>query len=298
MRDPAPAAVRLDAHAAQRLDDRRRPHSRLSRMPNTMAEKPTVSAHTAQSAGAFELKTSSFTLPVIRLFDADLEALALRLGAKVEKAPDFFRHTPVVIDLSELVKRQLTIALAPLIGLLRSYGMIPVGVRGGTREHAAAAEALELAVLRDAPTRRNSVASSTPAEPKTPAAPSKPIGPLTVADHPPPQQSDSAFMLITKPVRSGQRIYATGGDLSIIAPVSSGAELMADGNIHIYGTLRGRALAGMSGNLEARIFCHDLQAELISIAGNYRVSEGIPNELRGVPVQIFLDHNILRIEKL
>jgi len=99
-------------------------------------------------------------------------------------------------------------------------------------------------------------------------------------------------------VRSGQRVYAVGGDLSIIAPVSSGAELMADGNIHVYGPLRGRALAGMSGNLEARIFCHDLQAELISIAGHYRVSEGIPNELRGVPVQVFLEQKILRIEKL
>jgi septum site-determining protein MinC len=99
-------------------------------------------------------------------------------------------------------------------------------------------------------------------------------------------------------VRSGQRVYAAGGDLSIIAAVSSGAELMADGNIHVYGPLRGRALAGMKGNTAARIFCQDLQAELVSVAGHYRVSENIPRELRGVPVQIYLDQKILRIEKL
>jgi septum site-determining protein MinC len=99
-------------------------------------------------------------------------------------------------------------------------------------------------------------------------------------------------------VRSGQRIYAAGGDLSVVAAVSSGAELMADGNVHVYGPLRGRALAGMKGNTEARIFCQDLQAELVSIAGHYRISENIPPELRGMPVQIYLDQKILRIERL
>ena len=84
----------------------------------------------------------------------------------------------------------------------------------------------------------------------------------------------------------------------MVAPVSSGAELMADGNIHIYGPLRGRAIAGLKGNLEARIFCQDLQAELVSVAGHYRVSENIPPELKGMPVQIYLDHDVLRIEKL
>jgi len=84
----------------------------------------------------------------------------------------------------------------------------------------------------------------------------------------------------------------------VVAPVSSGAELMADGNIHIYGPLRGRAIAGLKGNLEARIFCQDLQAELVSVAGHYRVSENIPPELKGMPVQIYLDHDVLRIEKL
>ena len=103
---------------------------------------------------------------------------------------------------------------------------------------------------------------------------------------------------MTRPVRSGQRIYAAGGDLSVVGSVSSGAEVMADGNIHCYGPLRGRALAGTRGNTEARIFCSDLQAELVSVAGHYRVNENIPAELRGVPVQVYLDQNVLRIERI
>jgi septum site-determining protein MinC len=111
-------------------------------------------------------------------------------------------------------------------------------------------------------------------------------------------QPPAGFTLITRPVRSGQRVYAAGGDLSVVAPVSSGAELIADGNIHVYGPLRGRAMAGLNGNTQARIFCQNLQAELISVAGHYRVSENIPAEVKGGPVQIFLDHDVLRIEKL
>ena len=271
-----------------------------------MAEKPTSSTNASDGAGTFELKAASFTLPIIRLLDNDIETVASRLGAKVEKAPDFFRNTPVVIDLSDLARDQKPIALPPLVGLLRGYGMIPFGVRGANAEQTAAAEALDLAILRESYVRRTKsvgeLATETESEPvpatvsRASQVPGKPQAPTETAQ--PHITGQSGFMLVTKPVRSGQRIYAAGGDLSIIAPVSSGAELMADGNIHVYGPLRGRALAGMSGNMEARIFCHDLQAELISIAGHYRVSEGIPHELRGVPVQIFLDQKILRIEKL
>lgn len=272
---------------------------RSSLDPNDMAEKPTSSTTAADGAGTFELKAASFTLPIIRLLDNDIETVAFRLGAKVEKAPDFFRNTPVVIDLSDLPQNSEPIALPQLVGLLRGYGMIPFGVRGANAEQTAAAEALDLAILRDSYVRRTKSVGELATEAEPEFAPIKTSKASAETETVQPRTAGQpGFMLITKPVRSGQRIYAAGGDLSIIAPVSSGAELMADGNIHVYGPLRGRALAGMNGNLEARIFCHDLQAELISIAGHYRVSEGIPNELRGVPVQIFLDQKILRIEKL
>jgi septum site-determining protein MinC len=150
---------------------------------------------------------------------------------------------------------------------------------------------MELAILGDALLRRLGPATSGKARP-TPAAAEVTPGPA------PGGPQVSPFTLITRPVRSGQRIYAAGGDLSVVAAVSAGAELMADGNIHVYGPLRGRALAGMKGDTEARIFCQDLQAELVSVAGHYRVSENIPRELKGAPVQIFLDQKVLHIEKL
>jgi septum site-determining protein MinC len=103
--------------------------------------------------------------------------------------------------------------------------------------------------------------------------------------------------LITQPVRSGTQIYARDADLVVTAPVSAGAEIMADGNIHVYAALRGRALAGAGGDVEARIFCSRLEAELVSIAGNYLVSDQIPPEYRGLPVQIALVDDRLTIER-
>jgi len=246
-----------------------------------------VSAQTSAPVAAFELKAAGFTLPVIRLLGLDMDAVAEQLGAKVEQAPDFFRNTPVVIDLTGLTETAGEGQFPQLVGLLRGYGMIPFGVRGGTQAQHSAAEAMELAILGDALMRRAASAarpgqdSGQPQRSETEARPTP----------------TSGFTLITRPVRSGQRVYAPG-DLSVVAAVSAGAELMADGNIHVYGALRGRALAGMKGDTEARIFCQNLEAELVSVAGHYRVSENIPKELKGVPVQIFLDQMILRIEKI
>ncbi len=249
-----------------------------------MAVNPSSSV--PETPSAFELKAGAFTLPIIRLLDANMESVAEQLGVKVEQAPEFFRNTPVVIDLGGFPVAAGKVEFPLLVGLLRGYGMIPFGVRGGTKAQNAAAEAMELAILGETYTR-----AARPAEgaAKTAAAP---------REAKPAAGSRPIFKLVTRPVRSGQRIYAAGGDLSVVAPVSSGAELMADGNIHVYGPLRGRAMAGMQGDTDARIFTQDLQAELISVAGHYRVSENIPADLRGVPVQVYLDDKVLRIEKL
>jgi septum site-determining protein MinC len=224
-----------------------------------------------------------------------MDAVAAQIGAKVEQAPDFFHNTPVVIDLTGLTGVSGEVEFPLLVGLLRGYGMIPFAVRGGSPAQHAAAEAMELAILGDALVRRMGSAAGGRAGPRS--GPSE-AGPEAVPNPAPNSAQTGGFTLITRPVRSGQRIYAAGGDLSVVAPVSAGAELMADGNIHVYGPLRGRALAGMKGDTEARIFCQDLQAELVSVAGHYRVSENMPNELKGSPVQIFLDQKVLRIEKL
>ena len=243
---------------------------------------------------AFELKAAGFTLPVIRLLAGSMEAVAEQLGAKVEQAPEFFRNTPVVIDLAALPAGARDVEFPVLVGLLRGYGMIPFGVRGGTKSQNAAAEAMELAILSETLSR---VAKAKGAAPEPPQRARAETAPDAARDEP-QRRPSQGFNLVTRPVRSGQRIYAAGGDLSVVAAVSSGAELMADGNIHVYGPLRGRALAGMKGNAEARIFCQDLQAELVSVAGHYRISENFPPQLRGVPVQIYLDQKVLRIERL
>jgi septum site-determining protein MinC len=162
-------------------------------------------------------------------------------------------------------------------------------VRGGGAAQNEAARAMELAILGDSARAagRQQPAEGAQAEPQVDA----PVGD-DHGDHTP------VSMLVDRPIRSGQRLYAAGGDLTIVGPVSSGAELMADGNIHVYGPLRGRVIAGLKGDIGARIFCRSLEAELVSVAGHYRVSENIPMDLKGRSVQVFLDHEVLRIEPI
>ncbi len=244
----------------------------------------------SRAEAQFELKAGTFTLPVLRLLGTDMDAVARQLTSRVEQASGFFHNAPVVIDLKEVARDDVEVAFPLLVGLMRGLGMLPVGVRGGTRAQQQAAEAMELAVLAEQTVRRQAAE-----EPPPPAAP--------VQEPPPPPRplpmvAPARSLLITRPVRSGQKEYAKGADLIVLAPVSSGAEIMADGNIHVYAPLRGRAMAGAKGNMEARIFCHDLQAELVSIAGYYRVSEDLGPNIRGKAVQVFLKERTLIIEPL
>ncbi len=229
----------------------------------------------------FELKASAITLPVLRLFDTDMDRIGERLSHKIDQAPDFFHNAPIVIDLSALKSGDATVDFALLVGLIRGMGMIPVGVQGGNELQNEAAEMLELAILGNGGERK------TRPRPKP-----KPRVGANAGDG----DNGSGGLLVTRPVRSGQRLYARGGDLVVTAAVSSGAELFADGNIHVYGALRGRALAGVNGNASARIFCRKLNAELVSIAGRYKVSDSISREHWGDTVQIYLVDNRLIVE--
>ncbi|ESQ13197.1 MAG TPA: septum site-determining protein MinC [Chromatiaceae bacterium] len=276
-------------------------------------------AGASADAPILELKAAAFTLPVVRLLGLDMDAVEAQLAPKVQQAPGFFLHTPVVIDLTALSASDADVGFPQLVGLLRGLGMIPIGVRGGNAAQHEAAKAMELAILADVhkPRQRvvagdfdsSSAASTRPAaqfgskRASGAGAKPEPDRKPELARQPPSandarQQQSQILKLVDRPVRSGQRIYFPGGDLTVIAAVSSGAELMADGNIHIYAPMRGRVMAGLRGNTTARIFCQDLQAELVSVAGHYRVSENIPSELKGKCVQVFLDHDVLRIEPL
>ncbi len=236
-----------------------------------------------KQSSTIDLKASSFTLPVLTLIDADILSLSEQLGQKVKQAPEFFKNAPLVIDIGALASADVPIEFESLIEQISKLGMAPIGVRGGNRSQNAVAQSFGLALLADA--------RSTPPTEKKEAPPVK----QTVQQH---ASVKPSAMLVEQPVRSGQRIYAVDQDLIILAPVSQGAEVMADGNIHIYGALRGRALAGVKGDTNTRIFCQNLQAELVAISGNYQISEGLDESLRGKNVQIHLSDDSLLIEEL
>jgi len=225
----------------------------------------------------FDFKAGQFTVPTLVLRDLDIAALDEFLATHVARSPAFFDQAPVAIDLASLPSREQLADLPMIVGMLRGHGMIPVGVRGASEEQKAHALALELAVMPAA--RKASAASQTEA-PTAPAA----TAPRT--------------LVVEKPVRSGQRVYANAGDLVLLAGVSSGAEVMAEGHIHAYGALRGRAMAGVSGDTGARIFCRELGAELVSIAGRYRVSENLESRCLGRAVQISLSVEGLEFDLL
>ena len=233
---------------------------------------------------ALDIKAGSITLPILKLHTADLQFFRGQLEQKLEQAPELFRNAPILLDLGELDDPAgEALDFRALLDLLRELDLAPVGLRGGNPVQQHAAQAARLAVLAEIKPE-----GAVAAAPKGQGAPSRGKNP------PPPTPTKR----IDHPVRSGQRIYAAGGDLIVLAPVSHGAEIMADGNIHIYGSLKGRALAGVQGDLEARIFCSDLQAELIAIGGHYKISENLDESVRGRPVQVLLRDDSLIIQHL
>ncbi|HXH54452.1 MAG TPA: septum site-determining protein MinC [Gammaproteobacteria bacterium] len=247
----------------------------------------------------FQLKGGLYPLTALQLIGTNLLAFEEQLIAKIEQAPKFFYNAPVVIDLQKLTKPDAHIDYQQLVGILRSKKLIPIGIKGGTTEQQAAATLVGLPILQDS--SRNSAKTETTEDPSSSLAGKLPTSAeaLPAAD----QETDAEIRgsntkLITEPVRSGQQIYARGGDLIVLAPVSHGAELLADGHIHIYGPLRGRALAGVTGDETARIFCQYLEAELISIAGQYKISEDIEQSVWRMATYISLKEDRLHIRPL
>jgi len=208
-----------------------------------------------------------------------------------------------VLDLSHLPALPDIDTVRDLLERIRASGMLPVGLSYGTSENDALAQALGIPVFakfRAAYERAGAEAEPAPAPRETPRPPSREPARVERATPPPPSATAPATggQLHDKPVRSGQQVYARGRDLILTALVGNGAEVIADGSIHVYGALRGRALAGAQGDLSARIYCQEFHAELVSIAGQYRVFEDIPSELRGQPVQAWLDGDRLLLKKL
>jgi septum site-determining protein MinC len=183
--------------------------------------------------------------------------------------------------------------MAELGRRLRQHDLVPIGVQNGTEEQYRAAVNAGWSIFPEG----RATALREPAVPAPAATPEGDAGDAEGGGDA-AEGSPSPARLLTQPVRSGRQIYAQGGDLVVMASISPGAELLADGHIHVYGALRGRALAGVSGDRSARIFCRSLEAELVSVAGYWQVREDIPESLIGKPAQIRIDGDRLAIEPL
>ena len=240
----------------------------------------------ASAPTSFEIKSAQLPLVALLLKTADLGQLAEEMTQRYGDIPDFFDHDPLLVDLSPLQAGEQAdspVDFPALVSLLRRFRLAPVAVRGGNDAQAAAAELAGLMPAQDATVQR-SAAARTPEAPVQQAAPAAPA-PVSA---PVPTTPPSA-LVIDKPLRSGQQVYARGRDLVVLAMVNPGAEVIADGHIHVYAPLRGKAIAGARGNAEARIFAMSMDPELISIAGIYRTSDTpLPAEVLGKPGQVRL----------
>lgn len=240
---------------------------------------------TGSTPAVFDLKNTSLPLVSVVLRSPDLTLLGQELHKRLRETPNFFNHDPVVIDLSALRVAPAALDFAALVALLRQYRMQPVAVAGATPEQMVAALAVGLS---EAP------------EPVPPPPPRvetvvKEVVREVVREVP----AGAPTMLLDRPLRSGQQVYAKGGDLIVLAPVNIGAEVIADGHVHVYAPLRGKAIAGARGNADARILTTCLEPELIAIAGVYRTTENpIPPELKGKPAQVRLVGDKLVMEAL
>ncbi|PZQ47151.1 MAG: septum site-determining protein MinC [Rhodovulum sulfidophilum] len=252
--------------------------------PVSVAEKP------------LQVRGRSFTAVVIKLTGPADATFYGAIESLMRQAPHFFVNAPLVIDLAEAPELREKSDFIKLVRDMRARRLSVIGVQNGTADQDIAAFGAGLVCLqggRDAPVERGGRQAQ--AEPSAPVA----AAPAPVAAKPEPEApAEQATLVITEPVRSGQRIFADRGDLVVLAAVSSGAELIAHGNIHVYGPLRGRALAGVNGDKTARIFCQSLEAELVAIAGLYRASDDLDPSVRRGRVQAFLRDDTLCFEPL
>jgi septum site-determining protein MinC len=256
---------------------------------------PVASRPTAPRLEPFRLRGANFNLLVLRLLDHRVEAVVPALGDQFRRAPGFLRFAPIVIGLDDLVVRPEEVDFAALVQQLRAIEIVPVGTTGGTPELRNAATGAGLPPLRLAGGKETEAPQPQP-EPAAEAAPP----PVAAAPAPDPQPQGLArpAMIVDQPVRAGTRIWAQGTDLIIVGTVNPGAEVIADGNVHVYGRLLGRAIAGGQAEMGARVFATHFDPELVSIAGYYAVREGLGNAPIGKPVMARLVGEHMRFDPL
>jgi septum site-determining protein MinC len=253
------------------------------------ASARTQSRPSSKRAVAFDLKGTMAPLTVLRLRATDVALVERQLRVKIAQLPSLFIDAPVLLDLGALGDEAAALPFAELVQVLKLCKLVPVAVSNVPDALRPAALAAGLGVLQpQAAARAPERAPTPPPEPATPAPAARPA----------PPHAHGGPVVVTLPVRSGQVVYAQNNDLVVLAPVNPGAQVIADGHVHIYAPLRGRAVAGAQGLLGARIFCQKLEAELVAISGAYVMPDEIPADRRGKPAQIYLDGGECRIVPL
>ncbi len=249
---------------------------------------------------AGELKIGQVGIANLRVRTLDVGKLGEEMRDRVARAPKLFARAAVVVDFGGLSMTPDLATARKLLDALRGAGVLPVALAYGSGDNEQLAIALGLPLLAKFRAQYEHAQDETASAAATkPAAKPHPTDTAPANEQPPGKgHQGEPGMIQTAPVRSGQQVYAENRDLTVVTAVGAGAEVIADGSIHIYGALRGRALAGAQGNEKARIFCREFHAELVAIAGHYKVLEDIPKELRGKAVQIWLEKEQVTIATL
>jgi septum site-determining protein MinC len=227
----------------------------------------------------FRLKGSVVTVIVIELYRYTPDTFVEQLQRQIERSPRLFEQAPVLISLEKLSADNTSLEFNLLLAQCRACGLLPIAFKDEGTRYLKAVQGTELALLPPSDLREKTRPAKARRQQAATAA--KPVS--------------RPGKVITRPVRSGQQVYAEGADLIVMAAVSEGAEVLADGHIHVYGALRGRALAGVHGDETARIFCQTMNPQLISIAGNFLVSDSIAEEIRQQAAQAYLKDDVLHI---
>ncbi|MBB3227476.1 septum site-determining protein MinC [Luteibacter sp. Sphag1AF] len=248
---------------------------------------------------ACDLRFGQVGIACVRVRRPDAAALCDELERRVRSAPQMFTRAAVVLDLSHLATLPDDGMVDALLEAVRSAGMLPVGLAYGTSDIEQLAERMGLPLIAKFRAAYEPAQGDAPPPPVAVAPVRKQApAPESIHDDYAPPAAHTAQHHTGNAVRSGQQIYARDRDLVVTAAIANGAEVIADGSIHIYGGLRGRAMAGAQGDETARIFCSDFRAELVAIAGHYRVFEDMPKEFEGQAVQCWLDNGKLLIARL
>lgn len=266
-----------------------------------MAAAPSAGVVDYEPAG--ELKIGQVGIANLRVRTLDVAKLGEEMRDRVARAPKLFARAAVIVDFGGLAATPDATTARKLLDALRDAGVLPVALAYGSSDNEKLAIELGLPLLSKFRAQYESASGDTATASTAAASAPAPRSESVAAEASPTKAavarpSGEPGLMQAAPVRSGQQVYAENRDLTVLTTVGAGAEVIADGSIHIYGALRGRALAGAQGNEKSRIFCREFHAELVAVAGHYKVLEDIPKELRGKAVQVWLENEQLKIAAL